>query len=50
MHSLLVEPRARSQTPKIITTWPPPWLVSATAKETDPGRNVDKYLAEGFGR
>jgi len=50
MQSLLVEARLRSQKPKKSAPWPPPWLASATAKETDLGRHVDKYLAAGFGQ
>ena len=30
--------------------WPPAWFASIRSDRTDTARNVDKILAEGFGR
>jgi len=50
LESLIAEARLRSEPEVSTAPWPPPWFGSITSGRTDIARNVDKYLAEGFGR
>jgi len=42
---LLSEPKNQS-----VSSWPPAWFGSIKSGKSDIARNVDMYLAEGFGR
>lgn len=48
---LVTEARLRAENlPETKVTWPPKWFGSITDERTDVARNVDTYLAQGFGQ